>query len=166
VRRPDRKTSGAGSIRLHWDYSVGKIFIEEDHMSASDELAAIHARLAADEDEYLDGVVDQNVRDRRYLLSLVREQLTRLEKVAALAADFAERGHRIEEQFGGTGTIHTIRAAGLGDGYREAARSIRAALGPAVSESDGATATAITTRTPEHQPQAGPPALPPEALAG
>ncbi|SDK92674.1 hypothetical protein [Arthrobacter sp. ok362] len=135
-------------------------------MSASDELAAIHARLAADEDEYADGVLDQNVRDRRYLLSLVQKQLARLEKVAAVASDFAERGHRIEEQFGGTGTIHTIRAAGLGDGYREAARSIRAALGPAVSELEGdATATAITSRASEHQPQAGSP-LPPEALAG
>ena len=136
-------------------------------MSASEELAAIQARLAADEDKYADRVIDQNVRDRRYLLSLVNEQLALLEKVAALASGFAERGERIEEQFGGAGTSHTIRAAGLGDGYREAARSIRAALGPAVSEPDGdATATTITRREPEHQPQAGSPALPPESLAG
>jgi len=136
-------------------------------LSASDELAAIEARLVADEDEYAGGVVDKNVRDRRYLLSLVREQLARLEKLEAVASDFAERGGRIEEQFDGKGTIHAIRAAGLGDGYREAARSIRAALEPAAGEPDGdATATAITSRPTVHEPQAGSPALPPEALAG
>ena len=136
-------------------------------MSASEELAAIQARLAADEDEDADGVMGQNVRDRRYLLYLVREQLARLEKVASLASGFAERGERIEQQFGGAGTIHTIRAAGLGDGYREAARSIRAALGPAMSEPDGdATAAALTRSAPEHPSQAGSPALPPESLAG
>ncbi len=136
-------------------------------MNASDELAAIEARLAADEDEQARGAVDKNVRDRRYLLSLVREQLARLEKVESVASDFAERGERIEEQFDGNSSVHAIRAAGLGDGYREAARSIRAALGPAVSEPDGdATANAITSRPPEHEPQAGSPALPPEALAG
>ena len=136
-------------------------------MSASDELAAIHARLAADEAECVDRVDDQNIRDRRYLLSLVREQLARLDKVAAVASDFAERGERIEEQFGGSGSVHTIRAAGLGDGYRDAARTIRAALGTAMGEPDGdATATMITRREPEHQLQAGSPALPPESLAG
>ena len=136
-------------------------------MSASDELAAIEARLAEDENEYADGIIDKNVRDRRYLLALVRDQLAQLEKMEALASDLAERGGRIEDQFGGNGTAHTIRAAGLGDGYREAARSIRAVLRPAEIEPDGdATATAITKRPPEHQPQAGSPALPPEALAG
>ncbi|MFE4228625.1 hypothetical protein ACFRJ8_12140 [Arthrobacter sp. NPDC056886] len=134
-------------------------------MSASDELAAIEARLAADEDE--DADVEPNVRDRRYLLTRVRELVARLEKVAAVASDLAERGERIGEQFDGNGTVHTIRAAGLGDGYREAARSIRAALGPAVGQPDGdATTTEITSRQPEHQTQAGSPALPPEALAG
>lgn len=136
-------------------------------MSASEELSAIQARLAADEDERAEGVIDQTVRDRRYLLSLVREQLASLEKVAALASGFAERGERIEEQFGGAGTNHAIRAAGLGDGYREAARSIRAALGPAVSEPHhDATAAAMRRNAPEHQPQSGSSALPPEALAG
>jgi hypothetical protein len=136
-------------------------------MNASDDLAAIEARLAADEDEHADGAVDKNVRDRRYLLALVREQLIRLEKVEAVASDFAERGARIEQQFDGNSTVHAIRAAGLGDGYREAARSIRAALGPAAGEPDGdAAAAAITSCPPEHQPQAGSPALPPEALAG
>ena len=81
-------------------------------MSASDELAAIEARLLADEDEYAGGVVDKNVRDRRYLLSLVREQLARLEKLEAVASDFAERGGRIEEQFDGKGTIHAIQGCG------------------------------------------------------
>ncbi|MFF2244376.1 hypothetical protein ACFVTM_09375 [Arthrobacter sp. NPDC058130] len=135
-------------------------------MSASDELAAIEARLVADEDEYAGGVVDKNVRDRRYLLTMVRELLARLEKVEAVAWDFAERGVRIEEQFDGKGTIHTVRAAGLGDGYREAARSIRAALGPAVGEPYGDAATTAITSPPEHQPQTASPALPPEALAG
>jgi hypothetical protein len=44
-------------------------------------LAAIEKRLAADENEYDGGVVDQSVRDRRYLLALVREQAAKLEKV-------------------------------------------------------------------------------------
>jgi len=135
-------------------------------MSDPDELAAIQARLAADESEYADGVVDQNVRDRRYLLSVVREQLARLEKVESVASDFAERGERLEEQFDGKGANHTIRAAGLGDGYREAARTIRAALDPAVNKPDSDTATPILKRPPEHQPQAGSPPLPPETLAG
>ena len=141
--------------------------MKEDSLSAADELAAIEARLAAEEGEYAGGGVDQNVRDRRYLLSLAREQRALLEKVEAVASDFAERGERIAGQFEGNGTIHTIRAAGLGDGYREAARSIRAALGPAVREPDGdAIATAITRREHDHQPQTNSPALPPEALAG
>ena len=136
-------------------------------MSVSDELAAIEARLAADGDEYADGVIDQDVRDRRYLLTQVREQLDRLEKLEAVATDFAERGERIEEQFDGNGSIHTIRAAGLGDGYREAARRIRAALDPAGNEPDSdATASPILRRPPEHQPQPASTPLPPEALAG
>ena len=138
-------------------------------MSAYDELAAIEARLTADENEYAGAVADQNVRDRRSLLSLVREQQSRLKNVATVAADFAERGERIEEQFGRDGNVsaHTIRAAGLGDGYREAARSIRAALNPATSAAAGdATATEITRLAPERQPPAEPPDLPPEALAG
>lgn len=158
-----------GSIALHWDYSVGKIFVKEDQMSASDELAAIEARLAEDENKYAGGVVDQNVRDRRYLLSLVRERQHRLDRVQTVASDFAERGERIEEQFGraSDGSAHTIRAAGLGDGYREAARSIRAALDPATDGAAGDTvATEITGRPPEHQPPAVAPGLPPEALAG
>ena len=52
-------------------------------MSASDELAAIEARLAEDENEYAGRVVDQNVRDRRYLLALVREQQARLDALIA-----------------------------------------------------------------------------------
>jgi|GEM_PF-2647761 len=52
-------------------------------MSASDELAAIEARLTEDENEYAGGVVDQNVRDRRYLLALVRAQQTRLDELMA-----------------------------------------------------------------------------------
>lgn len=134
-------------------------------MSASEELAAIHARLVADEDEQADGVIDQTVRDRRYLLSLIREQLASLEKLAALASGFAERGERIEEQFGGAGTNHAIRAAGLGDGYREAARSIRAALDPAMKGRAGgeAIATAVTRRTPTNQPEADAPTLPPDS---
>ena len=136
-------------------------------MSASEELAAIQARLVADEDEHAEGVIDQTVRDRRYLLSLLRDQLASLEKVAALASSFAERGERIEEQFGGAGTNHAIRAAGLGDGYREAARSIRAALGSAVSgPHHDAPAAAMRGSAPEYRPQPGSSALPPEALAG
>ncbi|MDQ0820614.1 hypothetical protein QFZ79_002983 [Arthrobacter sp. V4I6] len=138
-------------------------------MSASDELAAIEARLIEDENEYAGGVVDKNVRDRRYLLALVLKLQARLARVEAVASDFAERGVRIEEQFGreGDGSNHTIRAAGLGDGYRDAARSISAALDPAMSEPDSdAMATEITRRQPEHQPQRGAPGLPPEALAG
>lgn len=56
-------------------------------MSASDQLAAIQARLQEDEDEYDGGVVDQSVRDRRYLLKLVREQAAKLEAVAVVASE-------------------------------------------------------------------------------
>ena len=56
-------------------------------MSASDQLAAIQARLKEDEDEYDGGVVDQSVRDRRYLLKLVREQAAKLEAVVAVASE-------------------------------------------------------------------------------
>ena len=52
-------------------------------MSASDELAAIEARLTEDENEYAGRVVDQNVRDRRYLLALVRDQQARLDELTA-----------------------------------------------------------------------------------
>ncbi len=52
-------------------------------MSASDELAAIEARLTEDENEYAGRVVDQNVRDRRYLLALVRDQQARLDELMA-----------------------------------------------------------------------------------
>jgi hypothetical protein len=141
--------------------------MKEDPLSASDELAAIEARLVADEEEYAGGIVDKNVRDRRYLLSLVRDQVAVLEKVEAVASDFAERGERIATQFDGNGTIHTIRAAGLGDGYREAARIIRTALGPTLSEPDGdAIATEVIRPRHDNQPQADSPTPPPEALAG
>ncbi|BCW71712.1 hypothetical protein [Arthrobacter sp. NicSoilB8] len=52
-------------------------------MGASDELAAIEARLTEDENEYAGRVVDQNVRDRRYLLALVRDQQARLDELTA-----------------------------------------------------------------------------------
>jgi hypothetical protein len=57
--------------------------IEENGMSASDELAGIEARLTEDENEYAGRVVDQNVRDRRYLLALVRDQQARLDELMA-----------------------------------------------------------------------------------
>jgi hypothetical protein len=58
-------------------------------MSGSDELAAIEARLTADENEYDGSVIDQNARDRRYLLDLAREQAARLAAVTVLA-DYLE----------------------------------------------------------------------------
>src|SRR5687767_6130092 len=125
-------------------------------MSASDELAAIEARLSEDENKDAGGLVDTNVRDRRYLLCLAREQQARLDKVKAVASDLAERGERIEDQFGrgGYSSAHTIRAAGLGDGYRDAARSIRAALDPAMSRPRGdAVATTAPVRPPTDQPE-------------
>ena len=60
-------------------------------MSASDDLAAIEARLTEDENEYAGRVVDQNVRDRRYLLALVRDQQARLDE---LTAKLEAAGHR------------------------------------------------------------------------
>jgi hypothetical protein len=113
--------------------------MEEGPMSASDELPGIEARLAAD------GTVESNARDRSFLLSVVREQGARLEKLEAVASDFAERGERIEHQFDGIGSIHAARTAGLGDGYREAARRIRAALGMA-------TEPAVDDATPAMDP--------------
>ena len=102
----------------------------DDTTDSSAMLAAVAARLKGDEDEYSGGVVDQNVRDRAYLLALVRDQKARLDKVKVVAYKLAERGARIEEEFvrNGDGSIHSVRAAGLGDGYREAAKSISAAL--------------------------------------
>ena len=52
-------------------------------------LAAIQKRITADEDEYTDGLVDQSVRDRIYLLALVRDQAAALAAVKALA-DYLE----------------------------------------------------------------------------
>lgn len=48
-------------------------------------LAAIQERITADEDGYPDGLVDPSVRDRRYLLALVRDQAATLDAVKALA---------------------------------------------------------------------------------
>lgn len=53
-------------------------------MSTSDEFANIEARLTQDENEYAGGVIDQNARDRRYLLTRVREQQARLDAVAKM----------------------------------------------------------------------------------
>lgn len=52
-------------------------------------LAAIQERITADEDGYPDGLVDPSVRDRRYLLALVRDQAATLDAVKALA-DYVE----------------------------------------------------------------------------
>lgn len=52
-------------------------------------LAAIQERIMANEDEYTGGLVDQSVRDRLYLLALVRDQAAALAAVNALA-DYLE----------------------------------------------------------------------------
>ena len=49
-------------------------------------LAAIEERLTADENEFVGGVADQSARDRRYLLALVEERRTVIERVEELAA--------------------------------------------------------------------------------
>lgn len=139
-----------------------------DRTEPNPQLADIEARLREDEKRYSGAMIDQNVRDRAYLLALVKEIQARLDKVEAMASDVAERGERIEELFSrnGGGSLHADRAAGLGDGYREAARSIRAALGLAMSEPGGeATTTSITGRLENQAPPDDTP-LPPEALTG
>ena len=65
-------------------------------MSASDELAAIEARLTEDENEYAGGVVDQSVRDRRYLLALVRDQQARLDELLARPEPHVPSGETAE----------------------------------------------------------------------
>lgn len=49
-------------------------------------LASIEERLAADENEFAGGVADQSARDRRYLLNLVEERQSRIERVEELAS--------------------------------------------------------------------------------
>lgn len=54
-------------------------------MTTSDQLAAIEARLTADENEYSDsGLYDQSTRDRRALLAIIREQAEKLEAVSRI----------------------------------------------------------------------------------
>ncbi|WP_346959041.1 hypothetical protein [uncultured Arthrobacter sp.] len=49
-------------------------------------LAAIEERLTADENEFAGGVADQSARDRRYLLALVQERRSQIERVEDLAS--------------------------------------------------------------------------------
>ena len=49
-------------------------------------LAAIEERLTADENEFAGGVADQSARDRRYLLALVQERQSQIERVEDLAS--------------------------------------------------------------------------------
>ena len=65
-------------------------------MSASDELAAIEARLIEDENEYAGRVVDQNVRDRRFLLALVRDQQARLDELMAKREPHVATGETVD----------------------------------------------------------------------
>ncbi len=68
-------------------------------------LASIAERLAADEEEFANGVADQSARDRRYLLALLAErqaQISRVEELATYLDGLAPSG----EHFAGL-----IRAA-------------------------------------------------------
>ena len=84
-------------------------------MRAFDHLAAIQARLMEDENEYDGGVVDQSVRDRRYLLELVREQAAKLETVAALASEAAGSDTQHGRNQGCVGAEALRAALGVGD---------------------------------------------------
>jgi len=68
--------------------------------------------------------------DLEFVRTVLAEQQAKLERVEAVAADLAERGDAIEEKFerDGNGSNYSLRNAGRGIGYREAARNIRAAI--------------------------------------
>lgn len=100
-------------------------------MTTADDLAAIEARLTADENEYSDpGLYDQTIRDRRALLAIIREQAEKLAKVEALAAAWESRGEH-DMAYSKTIPDEDIAIEILTDGAQkvENARHIRNALG-------------------------------------
>jgi hypothetical protein len=64
----------------------------EAPLRTAKELAEIEARLAGDREESAIGVPAQSVKDRAYLLALVREQSKRLDAVAELVEHAANNG--------------------------------------------------------------------------
>jgi hypothetical protein len=60
--------------------------------STREELAAIEARLTGDQNEAATGVGAQSVRDRTYLLALVRQQSAQLDAVAGLVQQAEKNG--------------------------------------------------------------------------
>jgi hypothetical protein len=58
-------------------------------------LAAIQKRLTADEDEYGDGAFDQSIRDRRYLLALIREQAAKLDAIRRMTERAEAHGNHL-----------------------------------------------------------------------
>jgi hypothetical protein len=79
--------------------------LDETPMSAREELAEIEARLAGDQHGSVTGVgVVQSVRDRAYLLALVREQSAKLDAVAGLLEHAETNGQS-------TVYVHEVHAA-------------------------------------------------------
>ena len=58
-------------------------------------LAEIEHRLSADRDDFAEGYVDQSIRDRERLLTLVRQQQDQLDRVLELAYWAGKRGWQI-----------------------------------------------------------------------
>ncbi|MDQ0822978.1 hypothetical protein QFZ79_000717 [Arthrobacter sp. V4I6] len=67
--------------------------LSETPLSQREELAEIDARLTGDRNASVTGVEAQSVRDRAYLLALVREQAAKLDAVAGLVEQAEKSGN-------------------------------------------------------------------------
>lgn len=74
----------------HLDHVDG---LNETPVSTREELAEIEARLTGDRNGSVTGPGSQSVRDRAYLLALVREQCAKLDAVAVLVEQAEESGN-------------------------------------------------------------------------
>jgi hypothetical protein len=59
-------------------------------------LTDIESRIAADRDDFATGFADQSIRDREYLVGLVREQEAQLARVIDLAHWAGKRGWTVD----------------------------------------------------------------------
>lgn len=66
--------------------------LDDTALSTREELAAIEARLAGDQNQPAAGIDAQSVRDRAYLLALVTQQSAKLDAVAGLVEQAEKNG--------------------------------------------------------------------------
>ena len=67
--------------------------LSETPLSTREELAGIEARLMEDRSESVTGIGAQSVKDRDYLLALVREQAAKIDAVARLVEQAEKNGN-------------------------------------------------------------------------